>query len=212
MSCCSSNVSVLKLYLTCVSCGLNLYTKHIQGPSKYTFSFLRYRFAVPVAKLIWIIRTCVSGSKVIYSSFGPTVKHFQGNYRFYYSFVLSLFREYCKRLQLSDNNTQFLENFLSLMVDITPESEDCECWRTVVQHITTLWYKYITEQYLRCVYQSADGMAWVACVCFRWPGHHPQPHFGFWHYRAACLQSVEEQRYKCVSQVPCLQLLYISIC
>uniref|UniRef100_A0A8C5BQC2 VWFA domain-containing protein n=1 Tax=Gadus morhua TaxID=8049 RepID=A0A8C5BQC2_GADMO len=36
--------------------------------------------------------------------------------------------EYCKRLQLSDNNTQFLENFLSLMMDITLESEDCECW------------------------------------------------------------------------------------
>ncbi|KAG7260720.1 hypothetical protein CRUP_029476 [Coryphaenoides rupestris] len=35
-------------------------------------------------------------------------------------------REYCKRLQLSDNNTQFLENFLSHMVDITPESEDCD--------------------------------------------------------------------------------------
>uniref|UniRef100_A0A667XS41 Calcium voltage-gated channel auxiliary subunit alpha2delta 2 n=1 Tax=Myripristis murdjan TaxID=586833 RepID=A0A667XS41_9TELE len=35
-------------------------------------------------------------------------------------------REYCKRLHLSDNNTQFLENFLSLMVDITPESEDCD--------------------------------------------------------------------------------------
>uniref|UniRef100_A0A8C5A778 VWFA domain-containing protein n=1 Tax=Gadus morhua TaxID=8049 RepID=A0A8C5A778_GADMO len=35
--------------------------------------------------------------------------------------------EYCKRLQLSDNNTQFLENFLSLMMDITLESEDCEC-------------------------------------------------------------------------------------
>ncbi|XP_076012856.1 voltage-dependent calcium channel subunit alpha-2/delta-2-like isoform X2 [Genypterus blacodes] len=35
-------------------------------------------------------------------------------------------REYCKRLHLSDNNTQFLENFLSLMVDLTPESEDCD--------------------------------------------------------------------------------------
>uniref|UniRef100_A0A8C5C9L5 VWFA domain-containing protein n=1 Tax=Gadus morhua TaxID=8049 RepID=A0A8C5C9L5_GADMO len=34
--------------------------------------------------------------------------------------------EYCKRLQLSDNNTQFLENFLSLMMDITLESEDCD--------------------------------------------------------------------------------------
>uniref|UniRef100_A0A6Q2YL84 VWFA domain-containing protein n=1 Tax=Esox lucius TaxID=8010 RepID=A0A6Q2YL84_ESOLU len=35
-------------------------------------------------------------------------------------------REYCKRLHISDNNTLFLENFLSLMVEITPESEDCD--------------------------------------------------------------------------------------
>uniref|UniRef100_A0A3P9JT12 Calcium channel, voltage-dependent, alpha 2/delta subunit 2b n=1 Tax=Oryzias latipes TaxID=8090 RepID=A0A3P9JT12_ORYLA len=34
-------------------------------------------------------------------------------------------REYCKRLQLSDNNTQFLQNFLSLMLDISP---DCSCY------------------------------------------------------------------------------------
>uniref|UniRef100_A0A8B9HIJ3 VWFA domain-containing protein n=1 Tax=Astyanax mexicanus TaxID=7994 RepID=A0A8B9HIJ3_ASTMX len=35
-------------------------------------------------------------------------------------------REYCKRLHLAENNTQFLENFLSLMVEITPETEDCD--------------------------------------------------------------------------------------
>ncbi|XP_046882204.1 voltage-dependent calcium channel subunit alpha-2/delta-2b [Hypomesus transpacificus] len=35
-------------------------------------------------------------------------------------------REYCKRLHISDNNTQFLENFVSLMVEITLESEDCD--------------------------------------------------------------------------------------
>ncbi|XP_077081625.1 voltage-dependent calcium channel subunit alpha-2/delta-2b isoform X1 [Siphateles boraxobius] len=35
-------------------------------------------------------------------------------------------REYCKRLQLAENNTQFLANFLSLMVEISPESEDCD--------------------------------------------------------------------------------------
>uniref|UniRef100_A0A3B3U9A9 Calcium voltage-gated channel auxiliary subunit alpha2delta 2 n=1 Tax=Poecilia latipinna TaxID=48699 RepID=A0A3B3U9A9_9TELE len=32
--------------------------------------------------------------------------------------------EYCKNLQLSDNNTQFLQNFLSLMLDISPESDE----------------------------------------------------------------------------------------
>uniref|UniRef100_A0A3Q3EK70 Calcium channel, voltage-dependent, alpha 2/delta subunit 2b n=1 Tax=Kryptolebias marmoratus TaxID=37003 RepID=A0A3Q3EK70_KRYMA len=35
-------------------------------------------------------------------------------------------REYCKNLQLSDNNTQFLQNFLSLMLHISPESDECE--------------------------------------------------------------------------------------
>ncbi|KAM8868336.1 voltage-dependent calcium channel subunit alpha-2/delta-2b [Synchiropus picturatus] len=35
-------------------------------------------------------------------------------------------REYCHRLHLSDNNTQFLQNFLSLMLDISPESDECD--------------------------------------------------------------------------------------
>ncbi|KAL4630680.1 voltage-dependent calcium channel subunit alpha-2/delta-2-like isoform X1 [Arapaima gigas] len=35
-------------------------------------------------------------------------------------------REYCGKLHITDNNTQFLENFISLMVEITPESKDCD--------------------------------------------------------------------------------------
>ncbi|XP_030634228.1 voltage-dependent calcium channel subunit alpha-2/delta-2b [Chanos chanos] len=35
-------------------------------------------------------------------------------------------REYCKRLQMADNNTVFLANFLSLMVDITPDTPGCD--------------------------------------------------------------------------------------
>ncbi|XP_062842864.1 voltage-dependent calcium channel subunit alpha-2/delta-2-like isoform X3 [Trichomycterus rosablanca] len=35
-------------------------------------------------------------------------------------------REYCERLVIAENNTQFLENFLSLMVELTPETEDCD--------------------------------------------------------------------------------------
>ncbi|XP_062419912.1 voltage-dependent calcium channel subunit alpha-2/delta-2-like [Pungitius pungitius] len=35
-------------------------------------------------------------------------------------------REYCKSLHLSDNNTQFLENFLLLMVHISPDSDECD--------------------------------------------------------------------------------------
>ncbi len=45
--------------------------------------------------------------------------------------VLCFFREYCKRLHLSDNNTQFLQNFLSLMLDISPESDECECVNSI---------------------------------------------------------------------------------
>lgn len=40
--------------------------------------------------------------------------------------LLYFSREYCKRLHLSDNNTQFLQNFLSLMLDISLESDECE--------------------------------------------------------------------------------------
>lgn len=43
-----------------------------------------------------------------------------------FNFALRLPREYCKRLPLSDNNTQFLQSFLSLMLDISPESDECE--------------------------------------------------------------------------------------
>ncbi|TWW62056.1 Voltage-dependent calcium channel subunit alpha-2/delta-2 [Takifugu flavidus] len=35
-------------------------------------------------------------------------------------------REYCQRLHLSDNNTQFLQNFLSLMLDISLDSDECD--------------------------------------------------------------------------------------
>ncbi len=40
--------------------------------------------------------------------------------------LCNIYREYCKRLQMAENNTQFLADFLSLMVEISPESEDCE--------------------------------------------------------------------------------------
>ncbi|XP_066553639.1 voltage-dependent calcium channel subunit alpha-2/delta-2a [Amia ocellicauda] len=35
-------------------------------------------------------------------------------------------REYCKELQLSDNNTEFLENFIALMEKVTPDSKQCD--------------------------------------------------------------------------------------
>uniref|UniRef100_A0A8C2HG11 Calcium channel, voltage-dependent, alpha 2/delta subunit 2b n=1 Tax=Cyprinus carpio TaxID=7962 RepID=A0A8C2HG11_CYPCA len=43
--------------------------------------------------------------------------------------------EYCKRLQMAENNTQFLADFLSLMVEISPESEDCD--------LVIYWIKWI---------------------------------------------------------------------
>ncbi|XP_054640519.1 voltage-dependent calcium channel subunit alpha-2/delta-2b isoform X2 [Dunckerocampus dactyliophorus] len=50
--------------------------------------------------------------------------------------VLLAPREYCKRLQLSDNNTQFLQNFLSLMLEISPESDECTLHLSVGTSIT----------------------------------------------------------------------------
>ncbi|XP_030632344.1 voltage-dependent calcium channel subunit alpha-2/delta-2a [Chanos chanos] len=35
-------------------------------------------------------------------------------------------REYCKDLELSENNTEFLMNFISLMEKVTPDSERCD--------------------------------------------------------------------------------------
>lgn len=37
-------------------------------------------------------------------------------------------REYCKDLNASDNNTEFLKNFIELMEKVTPDSKQCECW------------------------------------------------------------------------------------
>uniref|UniRef100_A0A8C5HZT8 Voltage-dependent calcium channel subunit alpha-2/delta-2-like n=1 Tax=Gouania willdenowi TaxID=441366 RepID=A0A8C5HZT8_GOUWI len=71
-----------------------------------------------------------------------------------------LYREYCKRLQLSDNNTQFLQNFLSLMLDISPESDECEylgeggageTWRQCVQKMNYCRYGFLA------VFASTDG-------------------------------------------------------
>lgn len=35
-------------------------------------------------------------------------------------------REYCNELELSNNNTEFLLNFISLMEKVTPDSKQCE--------------------------------------------------------------------------------------
>lgn len=37
-----------------------------------------------------------------------------------------LLREYCKELELSSNNTEFLHTFIALMEKVTPDSKQCE--------------------------------------------------------------------------------------
>lgn len=39
---------------------------------------------------------------------------------------LPTLREYCKDLNASDNNTEFLKNFIELMEKVTPDSKQCE--------------------------------------------------------------------------------------
>uniref|UniRef100_A0A671YIM9 Calcium voltage-gated channel auxiliary subunit alpha2delta 2 n=1 Tax=Sparus aurata TaxID=8175 RepID=A0A671YIM9_SPAAU len=75
--------------------------------------------------------------------------------------VLCLSREYCKRLHLSDNNTQFLQNFLSLMLDISPESDECECVASIESRSATLQTPVSVKSCYRygflAVFASTDG-------------------------------------------------------
>ncbi|XP_068171783.1 voltage-dependent calcium channel subunit alpha-2/delta-2-like [Antennarius striatus] len=76
-------------------------------------------------------------------------------------------REYCKRLHLSDNNTQFLQNFLSLMLDISPESDECDQGlihnlildsRIIGQLASRVWKnKDLTSYGFLAVFASTDG-------------------------------------------------------
>lgn len=45
-----------------------------------------------------------------------------------------LLREYCKELELSGNNTEFLNNFIALMEKVTPDSKQCEASVVLHQH------------------------------------------------------------------------------
>uniref|UniRef100_A0A8D3D565 VWFA domain-containing protein n=1 Tax=Scophthalmus maximus TaxID=52904 RepID=A0A8D3D565_SCOMX len=76
-------------------------------------------------------------------------------------------REYCKRLHLSDNNTQFLQNFLSLMLDISPESDECDQGlihnlildsRIIGQLASRVWKNKDLNSYgFLAVFASTDG-------------------------------------------------------
>uniref|UniRef100_A0A3Q3XI14 VWFA domain-containing protein n=1 Tax=Mola mola TaxID=94237 RepID=A0A3Q3XI14_MOLML len=76
-------------------------------------------------------------------------------------------REYCKRLHLSGNNTQFLQNFLSLMLDISPESDECDQGlihnlildsRIIGQLASRVWKNKDLNSYgFLAVFASTDG-------------------------------------------------------
>uniref|UniRef100_A0A3Q3NN01 Voltage-dependent calcium channel subunit alpha-2/delta-2-like n=1 Tax=Mastacembelus armatus TaxID=205130 RepID=A0A3Q3NN01_9TELE len=76
-------------------------------------------------------------------------------------------REYCKRLHLSDNNTQFLQNFLSLMLDVSPESDECDQGlihnlildsRIIGQLASRVWKNKDLNSYgFLAVFASTDG-------------------------------------------------------
>lgn len=86
--------------------------------------FLLCRYAVAATQLLRVLGTRVSGAEVG-ALFSVTL--LVSLLCLLLLIPLSVFsREYCKRLHLSDNNTQFLQNFLSLMLDISLDSDECE--------------------------------------------------------------------------------------
>uniref|UniRef100_A0A3P9C5W9 Calcium voltage-gated channel auxiliary subunit alpha2delta 2 n=1 Tax=Maylandia zebra TaxID=106582 RepID=A0A3P9C5W9_9CICH len=72
-----------------------------------------------------------------------------------------------ERLQLSDNNTQFLQNFLSLMLDLSPESDECDHGlihnlifdsRIIGQLASRVWKNKDLNSYgFLAVFASTDG-------------------------------------------------------
>ncbi|XP_056885918.1 voltage-dependent calcium channel subunit alpha-2/delta-2-like [Takifugu flavidus] len=76
-------------------------------------------------------------------------------------------REYCQRLHLSDNNTQFLQNFLSLMLDISLDSDECDLGlvhnlildsRIIGQLASRVWKNKDLNSYgFLAVFASTDG-------------------------------------------------------
>uniref|UniRef100_A0A674MW84 Calcium channel, voltage-dependent, alpha 2/delta subunit 2b n=1 Tax=Takifugu rubripes TaxID=31033 RepID=A0A674MW84_TAKRU len=75
--------------------------------------------------------------------------------------------EYCQRLHLSDNNTQFLQNFLSLMLDISLDSDECDLGlvhnlildsRIIGQLASRVWKNKDLNSYgFLAVFASTDG-------------------------------------------------------
>uniref|UniRef100_A0A671KTS5 Voltage-dependent calcium channel subunit alpha-2/delta-2-like n=1 Tax=Sinocyclocheilus anshuiensis TaxID=1608454 RepID=A0A671KTS5_9TELE len=65
--------------------------------------------------------------------------------------LCNIYREYCKRLQMAENNTQFLADFLSLMVEISPESEDYQTRHSLLIYCIN-WIQILIGQSDLCRY------------------------------------------------------------
>ncbi|KAJ6667687.1 hypothetical protein lerEdw1_016008 [Lerista edwardsae] len=61
-------------------------------------------------------------------------------------------KEYCKDLNMSDNNTEFLENFIALMEKVTPDSKQCDNFRLHNLILDT----GITQQLVERVWKDQD--------------------------------------------------------
>uniref|UniRef100_A0A8C4TCA2 Calcium channel, voltage-dependent, alpha 2/delta subunit 2a n=1 Tax=Erpetoichthys calabaricus TaxID=27687 RepID=A0A8C4TCA2_ERPCA len=76
-------------------------------------------------------------------------------------------REYCKDLQLSDNNTEFLENFIALMEKVTPDSNLCDSFLLhnlildtgiIRQLVDKVWKNWDLNTYgMLAVFAATDG-------------------------------------------------------
>lgn len=56
------------------------------------------------------------------------------------------FREYCNDLELSNNNTEFLLNFIALMEKVTPDSKQCERITSICNVSICLVVKHSVDQ------------------------------------------------------------------
>lgn len=69
-------------------------------------------------------------------------------------------REYCKDLELSNNNTEFLLNFIALMEKVTPDSKQCEAHRFSGNYSITLFhFKWLSVSHCHCT------ISWVLSRC-----------------------------------------------
>ncbi|KAM4721178.1 voltage-dependent calcium channel subunit alpha-2/delta-2 [Rhinophrynus dorsalis] len=61
-------------------------------------------------------------------------------------------RQYCRELEQSDNNTEFLENFISLMEKVTPDSKQCDSF---LLH-NLIFDSGITRDHANAVWRNKD--------------------------------------------------------